>query len=297
MMRSDKIFKWLAAAVICSLFLTVGCTPLAEETVKTEGELEKQTSKAVVETTKPDVKITKPVSEVVKTPAATLALKFTPQDSTTYRLTTEAQRRIELEGPLPDTDKTAFRGGQTGTKIEMTFTQKIQKVDDNGSAHAKITIEELKYLSIIRDSPVLDFDSSREKDKNSPMAGLIGRSYTVEIAPTGKVTEVIDVGQPQAAFKGGSLADKTALTLLKKDAIKKRHGILVLPDAGKNQLPTGGKWSSIKTFSFGMMGSKSYNKIYTLKEINDTDGRRIINVEMNAIPTSGAEGQLDETGA
>ena len=272
MMMSDKIFSWLATVVICSLLLTVGCAPLAEETAK------------------PEVELKKPAPEAVKAPAATLTLKFTPQDSTTYKLTTEAQRRIEWEGPLPD--KTAFRGGQTGNAIEMTFTQQIQSVDDNGNALAKITIEGIKYLSIIRDNPVLDFDSSKEKDKNSPMAKLIGRSYTIKIAPTGKVPEVIDVKQAQAALKGSSSADKAALTLIKPNVIKERHGTLALPDADKNQLRTGGNWSSIKTFSFGMMGSKSYEKIYTLKEIKDTDSRQIIIVEMNAIPTSEMAEQL-----
>lgn len=222
---------------------------------------------------------------------ASLALKFTPQDLTTYKLTTEAQRHIKWEGPL--TDETAFRGGQTGNKIEMTFTRQIQSVDDKGNAVAEITIEGLKYLSVIRDNTIVDFDSTREKDKNSPMAKLIGQSYTIEIAPTGKVTKVIDVKQAQAALKGSSSADKAALALLGPDAIKRRHGTLALPDADKNQLRTGGKWSSIKTFSFGMMGSKSYEKIYTLKEINDTDSRRIIIVEMNAVPTSEMAGQLD----
>ncbi len=254
-MMSDKIFSWLATAVVCSLLLAAGCAPLAKEAAKPE-----------------------------------LALKFTTQDSTTYKLTMEAQRRIELEGPLPD--ETAFKGGQTGNKIEMTFTRRIQSVDDNGNAVAEITIKGLKCLSIVRDSPVLDFDSSREKDKNSPMARLIGRSYTIKIAPTGKVTEVIDVKQAQAALKGSSSANKAALALLSPDVIKKRHGTLTLPDADKNQLSIGDKWSSIKTLNFGMMGSKSYEKIYTLKEIKDTDSRRIIIVEMNAVPT--LEEQLDK---
>jgi len=283
-MMSDKIFSWLATAVVCSLLLTAGCAPLAEEAAKPEVEPKEEKPKVVVKEVKPEE----------EKPTVELALKFTPQDSTTYKLTMEAQRRIELEGPLPD--ETAFKGGQTGNRIEMTFTRQIQSVDDNGNAVAEITIEGLKYLSIVRDNPALDFDSSREKDKNSPMARLIGRSYTIKIAPTGKVTEVIDVKQAQAALKGSSSANKAALTLLSTDVIKKRHGTLTLPDADKNQLSTGDKWSSIKTFSFGMMGSKSYEKIYTLKEIKDTDSRRIIIVEMNAVPTLETAEQLDEEG-
>ncbi|MBA7659895.1 hypothetical protein ES703_67889 [subsurface metagenome] len=225
--------------------------------------------------------------------APTVALKFTPQDSTTYKLTIEAQRSIKWEGPVPD--KTVFQGGQTGNKIEMTFTRQIQSVDDKGNAVAEITIEGLKYLSIVRDNTVLDFDSSREKDKNNPMAGLIGQSYTIEIAPTGKVTEVIDVKQAQAALKGSSSANKAALTVLEPDAIKRRHGTLALPDADKNQLRIGDNWSSIRTFSFGMMGSKSYERIYTLKKIEGWFKQRAI-VDMNSIPTSGTAEQLDKEG-
>ena len=276
-MMSDKIFSWLATAVVCSLLLTAGCAPLAEEAAK------------------PEVELKKPIPEVTVAETVTLALKFIPQDSTTYKLTMEAQRRIEWEGPMPD--EAVFKGGQTGNKIEMTFTRQIQSVDDKGNAVAGITIEGLKYLSIVRDSTALDFDSSREKDKNNPMAKLIGQSYTIEIAPTGKVTKVIDVKQAQAAVRGSSSANKAALALLSPDAIKKRHGTLALPDADKNQLRTDGNWSNIKAFSFGMMGSKSYEKIYTLKEINDADSHRIAIVEMNAIPTSGAEDQLDKAGA
>jgi len=243
MMMSDKIFGWLATAVICSLLLAAGCAQ-----------------------------------------TASLALKFTPQGSTTYKVITEHRKSVSWEGPIPA--GTDFKGGQTSTRVEMTFTQNIQSTDDKGNAVAEITIKGLKYLSIIRDNPILDFDSSREKDKNNPMAGLIGRSYTIEIAPTGKVTKVIDVKQAQAAVKGSSSANKkTALTLLKPDVIKGRHGTLTLPDVEKNQLRTGGNWGNIKTFSFGLMGTKSYERIYTLKKIEGRFKKRAI-VEMNAIPTS-----------
>ena len=276
-MMSDKIFSWLATAVICSLLLTVGCAPTAEEAAK------------------PEVKLEKPIPKAVAPEAATLALKFTTQDSTTYKLTAQVEMSLKFEGSLATDDK--FKDSRNHDRIEMTFTQQIQSVDDNGNAVAKITIEGLKYLSIVKDNTVLDFDSSREKNKNSPMAKLIGWSYTIKIAPTGKVTEVIDVKQAQAAVKGSSSANRAALTLLSPDVIKKRHGTLTLPDADKNRLSTGDNWSSIKTFSFGMMGLKSYEKIYTLKEIKDTDRRRIIVVEMNSIPTSAAEDQLDKAGA
>jgi len=215
-----------------------------------------------------------------------LTLKFAEQDSTTYRVSIEAEQSVKWEGLLPD--KSIFKGGRSQDKIEMTFTQQIQSSDDKGNAIAEITIKGLKYFSTIKDNLVLDFDSSREKDRNNPLARLIGQSYTIEITPTGKVTEVIDVTEAQAAVNDNN----AALKLLSPDTIKERHGLMNLPAGDKNQLRQGDSWSGIKTFSFGLMGSKSYEKIYTLKEIKDQDNRQTAIVEMSAIPTSEMAEQL-----
>lgn len=80
--------------------------------------------------------------------------------------------------------------------------------------------------------------------------------------------------------------------MLKPGVIKQRHGILALPVTDKNQLHTGDNWSSVKTFNFGLMGSKSYEKIYTVKKIKDQDKRKVAIVEMNAIPSSEMAEQL-----
>ncbi|MCX5635012.1 MAG: hypothetical protein NTW55_04105, partial [Planctomycetota bacterium] len=45
-------------------------------------------------------------------------------------------------------------------------------------------------------------------------------------------------------------------------------------------------WSNLKVFSFRMMGSKSYEKIYTLNTVNDVNNRQVAVVDMNAIPSS-----------
>jgi len=269
---SGKIFSWLTTVVICSLLLTAGCAPVGEKIVKPEVELEKQIPKAVT---------AEPV---------TLALKFTPQDSTTYKVVTEAQRSTKWEGRLPK--ESTFKGGRNENRIEILFTQQVQSTDERGNAVAKITIEGLKYYSVIKDNLILDFDSSREKDRNNPLTKLIGQSYTVKIAPTGKVSEVIDVTQARAALKSRSATNKMALRLLSPDVIKQRHGTLALPVTDKNRLRTGDNWSSVKTFSFGLMGSKSYEKIHTLKEIKDQGKRKVAIVEMNAIPTSEMAEQL-----
>lgn len=265
-MRQAKISSWLASAVVCSLLLAAGCAPPGEEVSKPEVELKKQIPEAAAE-------------EV-----ATLALKFSPQDSTTYRVTAESERSIRWEGAVPE--EPTFKGGRNHNRLEMTFTQEIQSVDDKGNAIVKITVKGLKYSSIVKDNPAFEFDSSKPKDPNHPLAKLIGQSYTIKIAPTGKVTEVIDVKEAQVAVRKGSVPPRRALRLLNSETIKERHGTLVLPDTDKSQLHIGDNWSSTKTFDFGLMGSESYEKIYTLNKIKDRDNQQVAIIEMNAIPAS-----------
>jgi hypothetical protein len=263
-MRQVKISRWLAIAVVCSLLLAAGCAPAGKEAAKPEGKAEKHISKA--KTGK----------------VATIALKFIPRDLTTYRIITEAERSIKWEGSVPD--EPTFKGGRNFDRREMTFDQEIQSVDDKGNAIAKITLKELKYSSMIKDSPVLEFDSSKPKDPNYPMAKLIGQSYTIKIAPTCEVIEVIDTKEAETAARKGSVPPGAALRLLNPQTIKERHGELILPDTGKNKLYIGDSWSVTKTFSFGMMGVESYEKIYTLDKIENQDNRQIAIIEMNAIP-------------
>jgi hypothetical protein len=118
------------------------------------------------------------------------------------------------------------------------------------------------------------------------MGKLVGQSYTIEITPSGQVAKVIDVNQAQAAVKGDFPAQKAALKLLEAEVIKERHGTLVLPGAEKKQLQKGENWNSVKTFSFGPMGSTSYKRVYTLQGVENVKGRQIASVEMKAEPTS-----------
>ncbi len=276
-MVSKKIVSWLLILVMCSLLINAGCAPPAEDTTKLQVPPEEK-PKIVVEEEKPKV-----VVEEEKL-AIELALKFTAQDSTTYKCTQEARRSIQWEGP--SLNDAAFKGGMTSSKIEMTFTQQIQSTDDKGNAVAKITIKSFGYLSVIRDNPVMDFDSTREKDQNNTLAKLIGQSYTIEITPAGLVSKVIDANQPKDAVKGTTSTNKMALALFSPDAIKERHSIPAMPAADRAKLRTGDNWNSIKSFSFGLMGSRSYERVYTLKEVKDTGSSRIAVVQMKAVPTT-----------
>jgi hypothetical protein len=76
------------------------------------------------------------------------------------------------------------------------------------------------------------------------------------------------------------------------DSITERHGAFALPQPGKEMVKVGDKWSKIKTFMFGKMGLKSYEKIYVLKEVKDVGSRRFAIIDMNAIPTSEVESRF-----
>src|SRR4030042_443883 len=251
-MMSKKIFSWLTIIVICALLINTGCTPPAEDTTKLQVPPEEEKPKIAPEQEKPQVEeVGKPKVVVEETkpeekPAVELALKFTPGDTTTYKFTQQARRSIKWEGP--STDDNVFRGGQTSSKIQRTFTQQIKSVNDNGNAVAMITIKDLKSLSIVRENPVIDFERAREKDQNHTLAKLIGQSYTIEMTPAGEVSEIIDTNQPAAAVRGAASIQQMALALFTPDSIKERHSIPAMPPADRGRLITGDNWSSIKNF-------------------------------------------------
>jgi hypothetical protein len=259
-MRPIRIRRLSANTVICVLLMTAGCAGPSEETDQTKIE---------------------PVRQEIP---VELTLKFNPQETTTYRLARENDRSVEWEGPVESRPK-GFTGGHTGNRMEMTFTQKIQSVDDQGNAVARITITALKYVTRVKSNMTLDFDSSREKDLSHPLGQLIGQYYTVELTSSGDVSKVIDADEARAAVKGGTSGHTLASNLLSEEAIKDRHAISALPDANEGSLRLGESWSSVKSFSFDLMGAKSYEKIYTLEEVRDMNGQRIAIARMNAVPS------------
>ena len=269
-MKQIRIFSFVASLVLCVLLLTAGCTEHAKKPAQTKVEPQKTVAAKVESEEKEPI---------------VLALKFTPDDSTTYKLITESDNSVIWESADLEKPK-GFTGGHTGRKIETTFTQQIQSTDDKGNAVAKITINQLKYLVKVKDEITTDFDSSRQQDRQNPLSNLIGQSYTIQITSSGQVSKLIDANDARAAVKGDSAADKMGANLLSLRAITERHTIPTLPASDKNQILTGENWSSIKSFSFSMMGAKAYEKIYTLKEIKDVGNHRIAIAQMEAVPSA-----------
>jgi hypothetical protein len=279
-MNHNKTFRWWAVSVIISLLVAAGCIESSKETAKPQVEPEKKTeaSKQLLK------EAAKPV---------TMALKFSPQDLTDYRVKTEVQDSVKFEGSMPD--KIDVNNKTNLSRTEVVFTQQIQSVSSNGNAVANITIKGLKYLSVYRNDTILDFDSAKEQA--NPLTKLIGQSYSIEIAPTGEVVRVIDVNQAKAAVAGLSSGGKPVSALIEAEAIKDRHGRVILPAAEKKMLSLGQSWSNLKVFSFRMMGSKSYEKIYTLTGVSDVNNQQVATVDMNAIPSSQTEERYQRTAA
>jgi hypothetical protein len=214
-----------------------------------------------------------------------LALKFTAQDAIKYHLIADAGRSVQWLGPA-EKKPSAFKGGYTGNRLEMVFTQRVKKVDDKGNAVAEITIESLKYLGKGRDSILVDFDSSRQEDQNEPTAKLIGQTYSIEVSAIGQVLRIVDVNQAQAAIGRVSPGSTTALQLLAAEAIRERHTVAALGGCEGKLLTPGDTWSNIRTFSFGMMGTRSHERVYTFKEVAQVEDHQIAIIDMNAIPSS-----------
>ena len=214
-----------------------------------------------------------------------LKLKFAPQDLTTYKVTTQSEMSLKFEGPT--LDKNEFKDSRNQNIIEMTFTQQVLNTDNKGNAVVEVTIKELKCLSIYRDKTTLDFDSAREKDRDDPLSKLVGQSYIIEMTPSGQVSKIIDANDARAAVSGNKPA-----ALLSAEVIKERHTVTALPPTDKEKLSKGDNWSQIKVFSFPIIGSKAYERIYTLKNIKAMKGRKFAIIEMNAIPSAEMAKQL-----
>jgi hypothetical protein len=219
---------------------------------------------------------------------AVITLKFTPDDSTNYRVVTESNRSVTFEGPLAA--KSSDKGGTTGNKLELIFTQHIQHIDPEDSAIAKITINQLKLLSVKKNQPVLDFDSTREKDSDNPLAKLIGESYTVRIPADGRAATIVDTDKINAKLREIT-ASKVVERIFQSESIERRHTCPALLDAGDKPLAVGQTWRSIKGFDFNMLGTKTYEKVFTLKKIKSRGNQCFAIVEMNAIPSTELEAQ------
>ena len=151
-MMSSRIFWSVTGTVVCVLVFAAGCTGPAGEAVRPEVAAPSVAGERVETVVEPE----KRASQVPAKEAVKLALKFTERDSTSYRVTTQGQKSVTFGGPMAEDPR--LKGGTTGSKVEMTFTQEIENVDESGNAVAKITIKSVKYFSKVKDKTDIDFD-------------------------------------------------------------------------------------------------------------------------------------------
>lgn len=224
---------------------------------------------------------------------ADLVLKFLPGRSVVYRVTTETEASVQWEGDASN-KPAAFRGGAIGNRAEITFEQRVDRVDESGSATVAITILALNYLGRSRETVVLDFDSAREEDRGGPLSKLIGQSYELEMTPRGAVVSINALAAIRDSIEGASPEHQTALKLIGDREIRDRHEAPVLMALDSETVHAGGAWSNVTTLSFGRMGVKAYERLYTLERIETDDGGRIAHVTMKGIPSSAVARQLHE---
>ncbi|HUV41449.1 MAG TPA: DUF6263 family protein [Sedimentisphaerales bacterium] len=264
-MALKNIIGWLVIPAVFSLVFWAGCESAGQR---------------VEEQVKPALQPPK----VVLPEQVSLALKYTAGDWVTYKVITESERTVKFEGSLPANN--AFKGGTSGNRSELTFTQQILDVDEKGNATAEITLKELKFVSKLKDDKILDFDSTREQDSKNTLAKLIGASYVITVTPAGEVVKVSGTEGIKTEIRGGSSAARTATEFIGTDEIKRRHTLDVLPPADKNMLHKGQKYSRPESLNFGLMGAQAYERVYTLEDITDKNSRIIAKVQMEAIPAA-----------
>lgn len=219
---------------------------------------------------------------------ADLSLKFSPDDTDTYKVVSRTIKDYRFEQPSLNPPKLDEQ--QSGTTIGVTFDQTIQEVAEDGSAVAKITIKEVSYVVKDKSDVKFDFDSQRAADKSKPFAKVIGQSYKIRISPEGSV-ETVDAKAARAAVVAG-YEGQIAKAFFSDIRIKDRHEILALPDADASTLKKNDSWSRVVPSPAGMLAEKSFKKVYTLTNIEGPKKDRIATVEMvaseSAEPAEGA---------
>jgi hypothetical protein len=265
MMTKASFFRYVAIAGVCSVVFVWGCPQQGQ----------------------PEIPI---APEALKVGAVQLALKPAVGQQTTYRITEKKRKNIKWEGPVPD--KALFEESSNEEKVEMVVTQRIQNVDPNGKTTAQVTFDTLKYNAVVKNLATVDFDSSRQADANNVLNRLIGKSYTIEFGPDNSVIATPDLNELRQMFSGHTANYRAVNNLLLDDSVIECHSTLLLPAADAEGLRPGNTWSKVKTYSFGLMGIRSYEKIYKLREIQDVEGHQVAVIDMTAIPSAEVESKF-----
>ena len=286
-----------AYVAICLLLMICGCQKdrATAPTTKVEPSVEpteavESSVPAPVESTPQEVTSEAPEPQAVPPepneagPPVRLALAFSRGQVAAYKVTMEAEKHVEWMGP-EERKPAGYSDGRSGNRLEMTFDQQVREVRDNGDAVLEITIRALKYVGRIQNRVVFEFDGANAQDQDNDLAALIGKSYSVEMTGQGKVVALADMESVRQAVPAGSPAYGVASKLFSEEVVRDRHNVPPLFALKEGQARPGQSWSDLKSFTFGELGLKGFERVYTLKRVRQDDGRSAL-VEMKAIPSA-----------
>jgi len=231
-------------------------------------------------------------AEVIKSDAkADIAIKFAAGTVGTYRHFSETIQDFKFEQP----SLKKVKEEQVRIVIDIEFDQKIETVNSDGSALAKITFTGIRTFFTARDGVRFDFDSRRKADKKKSFYSLIGKSYTVTLFPDGGA-KAVDTKKAMAAVTGAA-EKRVATTLLSDKEIRKRHGIPGLPAGDQSLKGVGESWSKVTAGHQKLIPPKTFKKTYKVSKIEGKGGKQIAVVAMNAVESDKAvEGLEDKSG-
>lgn len=224
-------------------------------------------------------------------PSADLSLRFTPDSSTAYEVTTEVTKDFRFEQPTLN----KLREEQTTTVIGVGFTQTVTDINDQGIAAVDVRIDRLSVYMTNKNEERLSFDSTKEADRSHSLYGLIGQHYTVQLSPKGKVVG-FDSSAAQQAVSSGAEA-RLATRLVSEEGIRERHEIPALWNAASDAVTAQQTWTQVVPSPPGLLAPKNYQKVYSLTGVESRDGQKVAVVEMNAMESAETPaGQPDSTG-
>ena len=211
-------------------------------------------------------------------PSADLNLKFSSDQATDYKSTTEVTKLFRFEQP----NLGKLKEEQTKTLIEIGLTQTVKTVDADSNATAQIAINDLKVEMINKNELQFSFDSRNESDKNSPLSKLLGQSYMIEITPAGQV-KALDT-KKLIAVVTSEYEKKIVNLLLDPKEIATRHQITALPKDSASELSVEDTWSEVVPSPPGLLAPKSYEKTYTLTAIDGAVATILMAASVSAEP-------------
>ncbi len=200
-------------------------------------------------------------------------IKLNPAVSGTYKVSQETLKEVNYSQPSLGKNDV----NKTSTVTEMTFDQKVDSVEKDGSAKLTITIKAIKLYSKGKKGVVYDFDSSRKSDSKDPLSELIGVSYNIVVNPKGKVVAV-DAKKALETVKS-----REAKAFLRKDIIQKRHNFKAAPESDAEVITKTGEWSCVASSPKGALEPKAFEKKYKVVSV---DKNGIAKISMEAVPTN-----------